>query len=115
VATGAAGTTATPGTPSLALTTYAPAVPTPRLCTPPVASISLAAYAPAAVAPRLCTPAAASIALAAYAPSVRTSQAIGPGPPVIDRLSWPMRRDAADWSERDRLSWVVPPDDVRFY
>lgn len=76
---GGGGVTVTPGAASVTLSTFAPAVLTPRLCTPAVASLATTAYAPTVSTPRLATPATATLTTTAFAPTVSTPRLVTPG------------------------------------
>lgn len=74
-----ASVTATPGTASLALTAYAPAVG--QGVVPATASLALTSYAPSAVVGVRAVPATAALALATFAPTVTATahQTVTPG------------------------------------
>jgi hypothetical protein len=74
----ASSVTITPAKASLALTTFAPAVKTPRTITPAKTTLVLSTFAPAVKTPRLVTPAKASLSLATFAPSVATPRLVTP-------------------------------------
>ena len=80
VAAGGGGSpvTATPGTASLVLTGFAPAVLTPRLATPGTRSLALTAFAPVVSAPRLVTPGTRSLTVTGFAPTVSTPRTATP-------------------------------------
>lgn len=76
---GGGGVTATPSTVSLALTSYAPTVLTPRTVTPPTASLSLTGFAPTVATPRVVTPGIAELGLSSLAPTIVFGALVTPG------------------------------------
>jgi hypothetical protein len=85
---GGGGVTATPGTASLTLTRYAPAVLTPRLCTPGVKTLTLSPFAPTVSTPRSCTPGKLALTTTGYAPSVQTPRVATPGKATLTITSY---------------------------
>ena len=73
------GVTATPGTASLVLTTFAPVVSTPRLVTVGKATLTLTTFAPTVAAPRLVTPGKLALTLTTFAPTVSVPRLVTVG------------------------------------
>ena len=76
---GGSGTTVTPGTASLSLTTFAPTVIAPRTVTPSTASLTLSTFAPTVATPRLVAPGVASLSISTFAPTITTPRTVTPG------------------------------------